>query len=494
MKKSIISLLICTLMGHFTKAQIANGSLAPNFSGVDLDGNTYNLHQILGSGKGVIIDFSTAWCGPCITMHRTHFFDVIYRNYGPQGTNELVVLFLEADNSTDLADLQGTGDYTVGDFTACTDLPILDNMEAAANSFQIPSYPSFFVINPSDSSTRYFSIFNHNAIFSHLVNNGMIGQSQADAGVGYLCDEKLTQYICSEANTFVPQFDLYNFGASALTSLNFEIFVNGVFHSSQNWSGNLASFNSEAIVLNPIPVSGASDVRVVINQIGDGNLNNNKVEFNVQLSNVTTENEVTVEIKTDHLGAETYWQITDDGGNIVESGGNPWVGTNNIGIGFGANAPQTPQGSYQSNQTYTKVVGLQTAKCYDFIITDYYGGGIDRDLGGYKVMDHQGNVIFSGDEFESIVTHSFLSVGVTGLNNSLAESNIQLYPNPAQNQLNLDITLTQAEITIFDLYGRQVYQAEWNQKPIAISHLSGGLYFLKIAAENNTWSKSFIKE
>lgn len=493
--KRIITLLIFNfIIVQLSIAQIANGSLAPNITGVDIYGNSYDLHNILGSGRGVIIDFSTTWCYPCYTLHKTHFFDQINKNYGPQGTDELVVLFLEADNSTNLADLQGTGTYTVGDFTSCTDVPILDNMGSAASAYLVPGYPSFFVINPVDSTTFSFNIFDHNGIMPFVAGAGMVNLPQVDAAIGYICNDELTRYICSQANTFDPQFELHNFGVSALTSLSFDIFVNGVYHSSQNWSGNIPSFESEELVLAPIPVSGSSIVSVIINQPGDGNLDNDSISFDVQLSPASTQNQVTVEIRTDNAGGETYWHIADDAGNIVSSGGNPWVGTTNIGIGFGATAPQTPPGSYQSLQTYTQIVNLLPNNCYDFVITDYYGGGIYKDDGGYTVSDNLGNVLFSGDQFDDMVVHPFLSSIVSGINNPTADKSFQLYYNNDLDQLNLFMDVDQANITIIDLQGRPVYQGEWNQKPIEISSLSSGLYILNASSGIQNWTKRFIKE
>jgi thiol-disulfide isomerase/thioredoxin len=495
MKRIVTLLIFNIIIGQLCMAQIANGSLAPNISGVDIYGNSYDLHNILGSGRGVVIDFSTAWCGPCHTMHRTHFFDLINQNYGPQGTDELVVLFLEADNSTTLADLQGTGTNTAGDFTSCTDVPILDSMESASSAYQVSGYPTFFVINPADSTTYNFDISDHSGMLPYMVEVGMINQPQVDAGMGYVCDDDMTRYICSQANTFVPQFELYNFATSTLTSLSFDILINGVYHSSQNWSGTIPSFESEELVLAPIPLSGASDVSVVINQLDGSNLDNDNLSFNVQLSSATTQNQVTVEIQTDNLGGDTYWQITNDAGNIVASGGNPWVGTTNIGLGFGSLAPQTPPGSYQSNQTYTQIVTLGSDSCYDFVITDYYGNGIQSVGGdGYTVTDHLGNVLFTGSRFGAIVTHPFLSTMVSGVNNPSADTNFQLNYNAGLDQLNLFIDVNKAGITIFDLQGRQVYQEEWNQKPIEISYLSSGMYILNVSSGTTKWSKRFVKE
>ena len=41
----------------------------------------------------------------------------LHEAYGPDGTNQLRVIFYEADATTTLADVQGTGSATLGDWT-----------------------------------------------------------------------------------------------------------------------------------------------------------------------------------------------------------------------------------------------------------------------------------------------------------------------------------------------------------------------------------------
>ena len=114
------------------------------------------------------------------------------------------------------------------------------------------------------------------------------------------------------------------------------------------------------------------------------------------------------------------------------------------------------------------------ATCYNFVITDWYGLGIRSDLGGYKVTDYLGNVLFSGDEFDGMVVHPFLNTTISNVNDPFADTNILVYSNPVHDQLHLTMDVAQADIAIFDLQGRQVYQAAWTQKPIELSHLSSG--------------------
>ena len=58
MKKTflLISLFIFSLSAN---AQLPN--IAPNFIAEDINGVEYNLYEILGSGRAVILDFSTTY-------------------------------------------------------------------------------------------------------------------------------------------------------------------------------------------------------------------------------------------------------------------------------------------------------------------------------------------------------------------------------------------------------------------------------------------------
>jgi cytochrome c biogenesis protein CcmG, thiol:disulfide interchange protein DsbE len=66
------------------------GKPAPEFTLLDLDGNTYSLSEL--RGKPVVINFWSTWCPPCIQEHpwlerasqqyagRVHFLGVIYQD------------------------------------------------------------------------------------------------------------------------------------------------------------------------------------------------------------------------------------------------------------------------------------------------------------------------------------------------------------------------------------------------------------------------------
>lgn len=104
MKSKFTMLITCLLLiGFKANAQLASGSFAPNFTGVDLNGNEWTLYDILDQGKVVVLDISATWCSPCWDYHISGELETLYEQYGPDGTDELMVLMIEGDNGTNTA-------------------------------------------------------------------------------------------------------------------------------------------------------------------------------------------------------------------------------------------------------------------------------------------------------------------------------------------------------------------------------------------------------
>jgi thiol-disulfide isomerase/thioredoxin len=115
----------------------------------DIAGDEHNLYSYLDSGYAVIIDFSATWCGPCWSYHTSGVFEEIYEAHGPDGTNEVRILFIESDNSTTDEDLHGTGANTWGDWTAGVEYPIIDNGGDIFSLYQCGYYPTIFTVCPN---------------------------------------------------------------------------------------------------------------------------------------------------------------------------------------------------------------------------------------------------------------------------------------------------------------------------------------------------------
>ena len=73
----------------------------------------------------------------------------MYNLYGPEGTNELRVFYIEGDNTTDNDDLNGTGTNTQGDWVSGTPYPIIDNAADIFAAFECTYFPTIYTICPN---------------------------------------------------------------------------------------------------------------------------------------------------------------------------------------------------------------------------------------------------------------------------------------------------------------------------------------------------------
>ena len=131
--KKLITLTAFLGFFAFANAQLGDGVVVQDFTVTDINGNTHQLYDILNEGKSVVLDVFATWCGPCWNYHNSHALKDVWDLYGPDGTNEMFVMAIEADGSTPLEAIYGTAGNTIGDWTAGVPYPIVD--DATLNSF-----------------------------------------------------------------------------------------------------------------------------------------------------------------------------------------------------------------------------------------------------------------------------------------------------------------------------------------------------------------------
>ena len=387
MKKLLI--IICLLSFTIVKAQLPNGSVAPDFTATDINGNTWNLYTLLDQGKTVYIDFSATWCGACWNYHQSGAFENLWENYGPDGSDEVFVFFIESDAGTDLADLLGTGNSTYGNWTSGVDYPIIDNA-SIANAYQLSYYPTIFMICPDRILTEMFQspAANLYAQSSNCPNieNGLNLLIQSYDGTTVVCGSQ----------DLTPRLTMQNMGTELVTEFSITTFVGGVSVSNYDWSGILVSGSTIEINLPSISTEQfPGELTFLLSCEGDVNSNDNSLTIDIAQ---TTSIQAPIEISllTDNYPTETQWLLTNSSGDVI--------------------ATETYSVQYQ---TYTYTYELAPG-CYTYQITDSYGDGLGgAQWGGadgtVSITDANGVVVYtvSGD-FGSQSTFYFEVLPIEG--------------------------------------------------------------------------------
>lgn len=160
LKKLLITFFLLAQISSY--GQLADGSLAPDFTLTDYDGNEHNLYAYLDDGKTVILEIFAAHCPSCWNYHQSHTLKNLYNDYGPDGTNEVMVLTLEHDQWNNHNAFIGIGDpwNTAGNWLEGTPYPIFnveDPDRGVFDDYNVVGYPVVYKICPDRISERVFT-------------------------------------------------------------------------------------------------------------------------------------------------------------------------------------------------------------------------------------------------------------------------------------------------------------------------------------------------
>jgi len=138
------------------------GETAPEWTAVDLEGTSHTMYDMLDDGKHVLLEFSATWCGPCWNYHNTGTLETLYDLYGPDGTDQIRVFYVEADLGTTEPCLYGESTCvggTLGDWVSDHDFPFINltntNASNMANDYQVGYYPTIYAVSANHTNGVY---------------------------------------------------------------------------------------------------------------------------------------------------------------------------------------------------------------------------------------------------------------------------------------------------------------------------------------------------
>jgi Secretion system C-terminal sorting domain len=442
----------------------------------------------------------------CWAYHQSGALQTFYELHGPGGDDRARVFYVEGDPKTNTSCLFGSSkcnDKTWGNFTKDVAYPIFDDA-GLADSLKTQFYPSVYVVCPN-KKTYEIKPVNAKGLWENALecpvaggkNNAGIFQYSAGIPIRELCDTELVK----------PSFTLINLGSNPLKSATVNLQWKNDVVQTVEWTGNLPVYGEQKILLKAAPLDGAGNLKTTLSNVNSGGdddqSNNTKVDNFLVAQNFKTKTLVLL-LKTDDYGEETYWEIRDHKGNVVETGGNEALGPQ--GGGVNGEIPEGP-GAYADNALIRDTIQIPVAGCYTFHLVDAFGDGICCDFGGgyYKLFDINNLVtpVLSGGEFGAYDNRAFgVQISSGSGEEILPEFDFRLFPNPAADAFNITFRLPQAaalSFRIFNAHGAPVYEqaadplsAGEHAKTFRTSGLPVGIYLFQALFEGkNVVSKRF---
>ncbi len=189
----------------------------------------------------------------------------------------------------------------------------------------------------------------------------------------------------------------------------------------------------------------------------------------------------TLSITFDNYPEETSWEIKDNNGNIVYSGGT--------------------YGSEPDGSTKNINMCIDTG-CYTFTIKDSYGDGICCSYGNGSYTfkkDSDGTILASGGSFQSsestdfcLNTNGFAASGTTKHPNMI---DVNIYPNPVKDFMMVYLKdKNMSTYTILNTTGQVVGQGNIEENTISVRHLKAGVYFIKFTSNKKVITQRFVKQ
>jgi Secretion system C-terminal sorting domain/AhpC/TSA family len=475
--KKITLLIVVLLLSIQSNAQIAPGSVAPNFTATDINGNVHTLSDYLAAGKTVIMDVSATWCGPCWNYHNTHALEDTYDAYGPETSNEVVVLFIEGDANTTLADLNGTGTNTQGNWVQNTPYPIIDGSNIGS-LYQITYFPTVFRICPnglvseigSSTASAIRASINSNCGIPPLVGVQNYAKAIESVNINNFC-----------TSTGSPIAKVKNNGENVITTATLNLKENGNIVATKIYTGSIPRFVTRNITFDSMLLNTTSTYSVEVASVNSLPLYNPAFSnANMGISIADEVSDIIVKVYLDNYPSEASWKIKNSSGVVVASGG-PYIGNAN---GGGADA----------NTTKTLNVSLPAGSCYSVQLLDSFGDGWSGGQHGIEIFDTNNTSLYSitGNFSTSLNVPNVVTTAALA-NSNFEKSKTIVYPNPSKGIINVS-TNEYVKISIIDVLGKTILQTETvsNDSNINLSTLQKGMYVIKIIGENTNYTEKLI--
>lgn len=292
-------------------------------------------------------------------------------------------------------------------------------------------------------------------------------------------------------NSFTPSVYIRNNGTTTMTSAVVNYNIDNNTPTAYNWTGSLAAGEGTRIEF-PAFTAAEGDhtfnatLATVNGNADELTTNNSKTyEFTINepLTNYQTES-ITITVQPDSYGSEIFWALLD---------------SNQQYIALGGEYDDVEEGQLGAIDIQT--VEVDNAACYVFVMYDFGGNGICCEYGNgyYNVKTSEGVTIAAGGNFTDFdFTQFSVNVQLSNKNFDKSLNTIKLYPNPANNILNIAANENNLpeNYTVYNSLGQVMDNGAITSttQSLNIADYASGIYFVKLAKGDQSKTLQFIKQ
>lgn len=292
-----------------------------------------------------------------------------------------------------------------------------------------------------------------------------------------------SKFSCS--NEKVIEVSVINSGSDEITSLKFEVTVDGKDATTQTWEGSIASYQTVMAEVKAVVPEGEHEVEVKIVEVNNADFEESETitltseKWN-EVNTTSSEEELTIELTQDKYGNQITWELLASDYSVLASGG-PYE------ILKGASATETHQ---------VKVT-VPAGECIKFIIRDSKENGICCQFGegDYRILDSEGNAVVEGaGDFGAEASHVISIVSTEDVASvEYNKASVEVWPNPTNDNLNVEAK-SMSRITLINTLGQVVLDkaVDGDNELLDLSKYETGIYMLRVFTEEGVVTKRIM--
>ena len=335
---------------------------------------------------------------------------------------------------------------------------------------------------------------------NYIVNNQLVTYGGANFELDAAVSEVLRPNSMDAKNDrfnpacSYPEIVIQNTGTTTLTSLDIEYKELGGQTLTYNWSGALEFLEKETVVL-PIddlsfwlPTSNIFVVEVKNpNGQQDEYAYNNTYKASFEGVDIFPDGEsIIIECITNNYAYQNSYFLHDGQGNLIQE----W-------------------GDLEANTTYADPMTLETG-CYKLRIDDLGGDGLEfwnkpnQGEGTFKIKTFSGEVLYEFDpDFGNFAEYEFGIGEITTVDDIAKETIASVFPNPANNLLNIyieDVDSENINISLLNAVGAVIYEKVYTASgesfntELQLDEYPTGIYFINIKSGDYSSVQKVVKK